>query len=338
MRRFGTRIALVAALAAFAAILPAQARVHPRAAQKSHPTTKLDVARVQDAQGTPTLSRGDRGASVVRAQILLDRAWFSPGEIDGSFGENMRKSVMALQRARGLPENGRLDESTWQALRGDDDHVLTTYTVNAQDTAGPFTKVPGDIMQRALLDRLGYENVVEALAERFHVAPALLRALNTGKTFEAGDELLVPDVLAPRPLPRAASLVVDKGQRVLEVLDREGHAVAHFPISVARRLDELPDGRWKIVSSVKDPRFEYDPAKLDDRDPRHSKATIAPGPNSPIGNVWLGLSKPHYGIHGTPSPASIGKQETHGCIHLTNWDAQKLASIAPPGTAVLAKG
>ena len=148
----------------------------------------------------------------------------------------------------------------------------------------------------------------------------------------------MPDVLEARRLPHAARIEVDKSERALEAFDKEGRTLAHFPISVARRTDELPDGRWKIVSSVKDPRFDYDPAKLDDHHANHVRTMIAPGPNSPIGNIWLGLSKPHYGIHGTPSPATIGKAETHGCIHLTNWDAQKLASIAPPGTAVLAKG
>jgi lipoprotein-anchoring transpeptidase ErfK/SrfK len=195
-------------------------------------------------------------------------------------------------------------------------------------------RIPADLMERAKLKWLGYENLVEALAERFHASPRLLRELNPGKTFAAGAEIWVPAVATEKPPQKAASIAVLRRDRVLQVLDREKRVLAQFPVSLAGPRDALTPGKWKIVNEVKDPVFYYNPALIWDAKPHHEKVQIAPGPNSPIGVVWLGLTKPHDGIHGMPDPSRVGRQETHGCLHLTNWDVQKLASIVAPGVAV----
>ena len=274
--------------------------------------------------------------STLRAQVLLDRAYFSPGEIDGAAGSNLRRALNGFQANRGISVTGELDAATWAALNADAAPELQTYTIDATDVAGPFKAIPTDMMEKAKLPALGYTSALEGLAEKFHASPALLKKLNPGKDLSrAGEEIVVPAVTPTAPLPAAAKVVVDKSDSTVSLQDAAGKTIAQFPASTGSEHDPLPLGEWKIQGIARDPVFHYNPALFWDANESHAKAKIPAGPNNPVGVVWVDLSKEHYGIHGTPEPSRIGKTQSHGCIRLTNWTALLLAKAVSPGMTAL---
>ena len=291
-------------------------------------------ASLADAANQPTSTTGAAGQ--LRAQILLDRAHFSPGEIDGQSGSNQRRALHGYQVAKGLPVTGTLDAATWTALNAGAPPVVVAYTLTAADVETEYSKLPTDMLEKSKLKALGYESSEEALGERFHASPALLRRLNPGVDFsKAGTRLQVPNVVDTDALPKPAKVVVDKSDSTLVLQDAGGKTIAQFPVSSGSEHDPLPIGEWKIVATAHNPTFHYNPALFWDADPSHAKATLAAGPNNPVGTVWIDLSKPHYGLHGSPTPASIGKTQSHGCVRLTNWDVEKLAAVVDPSVPVV---
>ncbi|MBV6321169.1 L,D-transpeptidase family protein [Duganella violaceipulchra] len=283
-----------------------------------------------------TIGPHAKGDQVLRAQVLLDRAHFSSGEMDGAYGSNMRQAIRGFQKLHQLPLTGVVDAATWTELERDQAPVLDTYTITAQDVAGHYTPVPTGMMAKAKLPALGYASLAEALGERFHCSPDLLRRLNPGKSLtRAGTQLTVPNVVAARPLPKASSILVDAHEGTLTLLDAGGMPFAQFPASTGSKHDPLPEGRWQVRGVATNPEYRYNPKLFWDAKVGDAKARLAAGPNNPVGLAWIELSKEHYGIHGTPEPGKIGKTQSHGCIRLTNWDVMAVVRSIARGAVVL---
>lgn len=310
----------------------------------------------------------------MQLQVVLDRLGFTPGVVDGKEGLSTRNAVAGFQESRGLPVTGEVDAATRQALATWSNIPATRLvTIPADFAAGPFQPVPSEPAAQAKLQTLGYESLDEKLAERFHTTPETLRMLNPGaavpvpsaapsaatpiSVFRAGQQIRVPNVGGDRidaaavsdtrwrdtlaalgvgsAQPQAAKIVVSKSKGTLRAYDAAGKLIGMYTATMGSRHDPLPLGRWKVIGLARNPDFAFDPELFWDVPDSDAKQRLPPGPNGPVGVAWIDLDKEHYGIHGTPEPATIGRAQSHGCVRLTNWDVARLAQMVKPGTQVL---
>ncbi len=298
--------------------------------------------------------------ALLQVQVTLDRAGFSSGVLDGKDTAQWKAALRGFQKANDLDESGRLDPAT-NAVLARMTSVPATRLVRIPAAFAQQTFIPAfpkDAAEQAKLKTLGYRNLMEALAERFHTTPETLIALNTPDTkIGAGRVIIVPNTPeVPLPgsefaergwgttlamlgvaaeQPKVDNILVDRSEGWLRARDSEGKIVAQFPVTTGSSHDPLPLGNWTVKGVARNPEFHYNPELFWDVNDSKDKQLLQPGPNSPVGIVWIDLSKPHYGIHGTGEPATIGRAESHGCVRLTNWDAARLAGMVRPGTKVV---
>lgn len=321
---------------------PPPAMVAQRADPLTQRLTSINAA-VFDPKAATAPNAPD--ALLIRAEILMARARFSPGVIDGRAGSNLIHALKAYQTVRQLSPTGALDAQTWNALLSEPNArrpAVGPYVITAQDVAGPFAPDVGEdfVKLAALPQGPLYSTPLEALAERFHMSQILLTTLNPGVDFRtAGVRIIVADTAAP-PLKKGdvAKIEVSKAGAAVLAYDHAGEVIAVYPATVGSTERPSPTGTHRINGVARNPDYIYDPAKLNWGPRSHGRFRIKPGPKNPVGVVWIDLNAPSYGIHGSPDPNLIGKTASHGCVRLTNWDVQALAAGVRPGVMVHFEG
>jgi lipoprotein-anchoring transpeptidase ErfK/SrfK len=297
----------------------------------------LDAEAINNAQFDVSFaSKKAISPLVIKAEILLARAHFSPGEISGRPGENLNKAIAAFAEAQGKATK-KLDRELWDKLVSmSADPVVIDYTISEADMRGPFVeKIPDRMEMMQDLPRLAYTTPREALAEKFHMSPELLSALNPGEKFDVGGRTILVANIATESLQEKVNRIrVDKAKQELRAFDAGGKLLAYYPATVGSGEKPAPSGTLKVTAVKKNPTYHYNPAYAFKGVRTTKPFTVEPGPNNPVGVVWIGLTGEGYGIHGTPEPGKVGKTQSNGCVRLTNWDASQLASAVSKGTSV----
>ena len=303
---------------------------------------QITADRVNNGPMFLPLSGDVSGPSVLRVQMLLDRAFFSPGEMDGYYGKNTAKAVYFFQQANGMRGTARVDSATFAALAragGSPQNLVRPYRLTADDVKGPFITIPENVQAQADLPCSCYNSLTEKLGEMFHIAPDLLKRLNPGVDLDglqAGQSInapLVRDSTARGPGEVAQIVVSGRGSYV-QAQDASGKVLYHFPSTLGATYDPSPSGRFTVTHVAQDPKWHYQPELIATAPDTAHEAMVPAGPNNRVGVVWMALSAPHYGIHGTNKPETIGYATSSGCVRLTNWDARFLSHRIRPGVPV----
>ncbi|MCP1170213.1 L,D-transpeptidase family protein [Limimaricola litoreus] len=321
---------------------PSQSQSEPQATSGSDSTS----APIQASEGPPTAQQIEaasytggplpdgQSAITVKTQILLDRAHVSPGIIDGWKGGMSESAIAAFETREGFEADGQLDSQVWDALTAQAPApMMQSYTITEEDVSGLSDPLPDDYAKLAELDQLGFTSVAEKLAERFHMDQEFLETLNPNVGWRAGESITVVDP-GPRLEIRVTRVEVRKGTSRLAGFDETGTMVLNYPVTIGSSQTPSPSGTVEVVAVAMDPTYTYNPDVNFQQGDNDEMLILPPGPNGPVGSVWIDLSKPTYGLHGTSDPDSLFNAASHGCVRMTNWDAEELAHLVSEGVTV----
>ena len=276
---------------------------------------------------------GQSGLSV-KLQVLLDRAGISPGVVDGHKGGMSESALRGFEERHGLLVDGILDAEVWSELGGDiAAPILMAYTVSVEDISDLTEAIPDHVAEKAKLEKLGYLRVTERLAERFHMDEDFLKALNPNVAFYAGETIWVADP-GEALAAEVTRIEIRKSERRAVAFDAEGRMVTNYPVAIGSTATPSPEGSVEVVAVAMDPNYSYLPETNFVADGVTESLILPPGPNGPVGSVWIDLSQPTYGLHGTDTPATLFQAKSHGCVRFTNWDVEELAHLVKPGVLV----
>ena len=293
----------------------------------------VNGASFEEGQAIPS---GEQSPLVFKLQALLDRTHVSPGVLDGYWGENVEKAVAAFEKMKGMEADGRLDAKVWEALGGNSaEPILVDYEITKDDVNGPFVDIPESWRKMAKMDRLAYTSPAELLAEKFHMDIEVFKAINADADFgKAGTTIVVAAVREAEPSAQVTRIEADRKTAQVRAYDSDDKLVAAYPATVGSEENPSPSGTVEVKGIAMSPTYLYQPDENFQVGDIKEQLQLPPGPNNPVGSVWIGLSKDGYGIHGTPEPADIDKEASHGCVRLTNWDAEELAHLVEVGATV----
>ncbi|WP_262330245.1 L,D-transpeptidase [Bosea sp. BH3] len=322
----GLRITISALLAMSATLAPL-------------PAFALSGAEIDSARFEANKPRKDKGIDpfIVKAQVLLSRRSISPGVIDGRDGDNFRKAIAQFRRQEQLGEGDQIDQQTWQRLGGEDaQSIVIEYRVSKKDAAYDFAeRIPKDYAKQAKMKRLSYTSPAEMFGERFHMSEELLKALNPDGRFDEADAA-ISVVSAQRSPEKGSARRIDvvKSTGMAVVFGENDAILASYPATIGSEDMPSLSGEHKVARIARNPDYTYNPEENFQQGQNTEIMRLPPGPNGPVGTVWIALSQPTFGIHGTPEPSKVSKTSSHGCVRLTNWDAEELAELLRPGVPV----